>query len=158
MKLNLLLPTSLIFGLFTLSSCARNTPETYNAAQIGYAQEFTMGSVVTVKEILVNRNTLKNRTGTATGAVLGGVVGGVVGKEKDGSTGAAVGGVAGSIIGGLTGAAADKFYGKVPALELTVRDSSGKHFVVIQGRDQTFKAGERVKIITTAAGKTLISK
>jgi len=150
--------TGLAVAALMLSSCSRNTPETYEASQIGYAQEFTVGTLISVKEILVNRNTLKNRTGTGTGAVIGGVVGGAVGKENNGGTGAVLGGAAGAILGGAAGAVADKFYGKVPALELTVKNSEGKHFVVIQGRDQKFTAGESVKIITTAAGKTLISK
>jgi len=140
-----------------LASCARNTPETYNSAQIGYAQEFRPGTLISVKEILVDRETLENRTGAGTGAVIGGILGAVIGNDKDDDTGAAVGGAAGAILGGAIGSGADKYYGKVPALELVVQDEAGVQFIVIQGRDQLFVPGEAVKIITTAAGKTLIS-
>jgi|GEM_PF-4344195 len=143
-------------ALFT--SCARNTPETYNAGQIGYAQEFRPGTLIAVKEILVDRGTLQNRTGAGTGAVVGGIVGGVIGNEQNDSSGAVLGGAAGAILGGVIGSTADKYYGKVPALELTVQDATGSQFIVIQGKDQIFEPGEAIKIITTASGQTLISK
>ncbi len=157
---NILL-TSVLGLSLAVSSCStfQKNPTTYNEGQLGVAQEFRMGRVIQIREVEVDRPSKESNStiGTAAGAIVGGVIGAAVGLGG-GDTEEVLGGAAGAAVGGAIGNKVGSATTRMLALELTVRDDDGYTFIVIQGRDQQFSPGERVKIIEPMDGTTLISK
>ncbi len=157
---NILLSSVLGVSL-AVSSCSmfQKNPTTYSEGQLGVAQEFRMGRVIQIREVEVDRPSKDSNStiGTAAGAIIGGVIGAAVGLGG-GDTQDVLGGAAGAAVGGAVGNKVGSATTKMLALELTVKGDAGDTFIVIQGRDQQFSPGERVKIIEPMDGTTLISK
>jgi outer membrane lipoprotein SlyB len=93
------------------------------------------------------------------GAAAGATVGAIGGSHIGGGSGQAVGAIAGAIVGGLLGQAIEQDANQRTGLELTVLLDSGKYIAVTQeSGEDTFRVGDRVRILTSANGITRVSR
>lgn len=90
--------------------------------------------------------------GTASGAVLGGVAGSTIG----GGRGSVAGAVAGAVLGGVIGSHVEKDANNRQGVEITVLLDGGKYIAVVQEADETFRVGDRVRILS-GRGTTRVS-
>ena len=102
-----------------------------------------MGVVESVREVTIENE--RSGVGAVTGAVVGGVAGSNVGQGK----GATIGTVLGAVAGGIAGQALEKNVGTKRGLEITVKMDSGELRAFVQEADETFRPGERVRIVST---------
>lgn len=142
--MNLLKP--LVLGLtvtVVLGGCASGVGnQDYRRDQVRGVQEVQTGVVESVRQ--VNIEGTKTPVGTGAGAVVGGVAGSHVGGGK----GSVVGTVLGAVVGGVAGAAAEEGVTRRRGLEITVRLDSGRTIAVTQGADESFRPGDRVRILS----------
>ncbi len=86
--------------------------------------------------------------GTAGGAALGAVAGSTVG----GGSGQIAGAIGGAILGGIIGQNIEKSANEKMGVEITVLLDSGKYISVVQGADEPFRSGDRVRILSGSGG------
>jgi len=82
--------------------------------------------------------------GTAGGAALGAVAGSNVG----GGNGQIAGAIGGAILGGIIGNSIEHSANEQQGLEITVQLDSGRYISVVQGAEEPFRPGERVRILS----------
>jgi outer membrane lipoprotein SlyB len=123
----------------------------YSRAQARTVQEVQMGVVESVREVLIEGT--KTPIGPAAGAVIGGVAGSNVGGGK----GSVIGATVGAVLGGVGGAAAEEALTKQKGLEITVRLDSGRIIAVTQAADESFRPGDRVRILS-GGGTTRVTR
>ncbi len=137
--------SALLFG------CATGTGgKDYSREQTRSVQEVQMGVVEAVRE--VNIEGTKTPIGAGAGAVVGGVAGSTIGGGKGSVVGAAVG----AVLGGLGGAAAEEAITRNQGVEITVKLDSGRLIAVTQTADESFRVGDRVRILS-GGGTTRVS-
>jgi outer membrane lipoprotein SlyB len=137
--------SALLFG------CATGTGgKDYSREQTRTVQEVQMGVVEAVRE--VNIEGTKTPIGAGAGAVVGGVAGSTIGGGKGSVVGAAVG----AVLGGLGGAAAEEAITRNQGVEITVKLDSGRLIAVTQTADESFRVGDRVRILS-GGGTTRVS-
>lgn len=129
-----------------LGGCATYTPGEDDAGPrrpAPQAREQTeyLGVVEGVREVEIP----SQRTGVApaAGAVIGGTIGAEVGRGR----GSAAGVVVGTVIGGVAGEAAAQA-GTEKGVEITVRLDEGRVIAVTQPAGETFKPGDRVRVLS----------
>lgn len=143
--------TVLVAGALTLIGCASGTGgKDYSRDQTRSAQEVQMGIVESVRE--VNIEGTKTPIGAGAGAVVGGVAGSTVG----GGRGSVVGAALGAVLGGLGGAAVEETATRNKGVEITVKLDSGRLIAVTQSADETFRVGDRVRVLS-GGGTTRVS-
>ncbi|MEW6119343.1 MAG: glycine zipper 2TM domain-containing protein [Pseudomonadota bacterium] len=146
-----LLGLCLTAGAFVLAGCASGTGgKDYSRAQTRTVQEVQMGVVESVRE--VNIEGTKTPIGAGAGAVVGGVAGSTVGGGK----GRVVGATVGAVLGGLGGATAEEAITREKGVEITIRLDSGRLIAVTQAADESFRVGDRVRILS-GGGTTRVS-
>ena len=113
----------------------------YRAYQVGAAQEVRFGVVESVRDVrLGGPNT---GVGAASGAALGMVAGSNVG----GGSGQIAGAIAGTVLGGIIGHNVEESANQRPGIEVTVQLDSGRYVSVVQGVDELFQPGDRVRVL-----------
>ena len=132
MKRVILISSVTIMLLF--SACATNNGPEYNGNTYQEIKSYEIGTVTSVRPVVIS----DNGTGTFLGAIVGTVLGSIVG-EGSGNTLA-------TLAGGLGGAYAGDQIGKANASELSVRLDNGNHVVVVV-KGKGFLVGDRIKII-----------
>lgn len=135
----------LAIGLLSLvlAACASsNSGSVYSRDDARKVQTVKTGVVESVRQVKLEGT--KTPIGTATGAVVGGVAGGSVGS---GGRTSAVAAVLGAVVGGIAGSMAEEGITRKDALEITVKLDGGAMIAIVQEADDTFKAGEKVRII-----------
>jgi len=105
-------------------------------------QSVRFGVVESIREVRIDP--YDSGLGAFTGATIGGIAGSNVG----GGSGQAVGMVAGALLGGILGQNIEKSANERPGIEITVLLDSGKYIAVVQGADEAFRAGDRVRILS----------
>ena len=85
---------------------------------------------------------------TGLGAFTGAAIGGIAGSNVGGGSGQAVGAIAGALLGGIIGQNMEKSANEQAGVEITVLLDSGKYIAVVQGADEQFRAGDRVRILS----------
>jgi len=108
-------------------------------------QTVRLGVVDSVREVKIDGT--RSGVGAGAGAVVGGVAGSTVGQGR----GATVGAVLGSVAGGVAGQAAEQGATRQTGLEITVKLDSGRLIAVTQAADDTFKPGDRVRVLSDGA-------
>ncbi|MBZ0224242.1 MAG: glycine zipper 2TM domain-containing protein [Dokdonella sp.] len=150
-SLGVLTSTMLVAAIVSLAGCASGTGgKDYSRAQTRTVQEVQMGIVESVRE--VNIEGTKTPIGAGAGAVVGGVAGSTVGSGKGSVVGAAVG----AVLGGLGGAAIEEGVTRNKGVEITVKLDSGRLIAITQSADETFQAGDRVRVLS-GGGTTRVS-
>ena len=120
--------------MLILSGCATNNGPEYNGNTYQEIKTYEIGTVQSVRPVVVS----DNGTGTFIGALVGTVLGSVVGKGR--------GSVLTTLAGGLGGAYAGNQIGKANASELSVHLNNGQNIVVVV-KGKNFLVGDKVKII-----------
>ena len=104
-------------------------------------QSVRFGVVESVREVRIDPR--ETGVGTAGGAVLGGLAGSNVG----GGNGQIAGAIGGAILGGILGQNIEKSANERRGLEVTVLLDTGKYIAIVQEADESFRAGDRVRIL-----------
>ena len=135
---------ALLATLLALGACADTG---YRTEPLPPAESERSGVVEEVRAV-----PLDSRIGSTAGTVIGGTVGGTagrtVGSGRGSQTTAVVGAVVGSIAGNMMGDRA----GSSEGVEITLRLDNGRQLIVVQPAGETFKPGERVRVVSDAKG------
>lgn len=118
---------------------------TYSREQARREQTVRMGYVESVREVKLEGT--RSGVGPAAGAVAGGIAGSSIGSGR----GAALGTVAGAVIGGIAGQAAEQGVTAKRGIEVTVKLDNGQMVAIMQEADETFRPGDRVRILSDGA-------
>ena len=108
------------------------------------------GVVESVRGVRID--TAYTGVGGTTGAILGGIAGSTVG----GGNGQIAGAVAGALLGGIIGSNVEKDANNRPGIEVTVLLDGGTYIAVVQEADETFRIGDRVRVLS-GRGSTRVS-
>lgn len=114
----------------------------YSREQARREQTVRMGHVESVREVKLEGQ--RSGVGPAAGAVAGGIAGSSIGQGR----GSALGAVAGAVIGGIAGQAAEQGLTTKRGIEVTVKLDSGQMVAIMQEADETFRPGDRVRILS----------
>lgn len=139
-----------LLGLFIAACASSNSGSVYSRDEARRVQTVKTGVIESVRQVKLEGT--KSSVGTVAGAAVGGVAGSAVGHGR-GSTVAAV---IGAVVGGIAGAAAEEGFTRKDALEITVKVDGGGLIAIVQEADDTFKAGEKVRLIESG-GTTRVS-
>ena len=140
MKTTKLLVATLISVL--LVACASsNSGSVYSRDEARKVQTVKTGVVESVRPVKLEG------TKSPVGTIAGGAVGGIAGSSVGGGRGSAIAAVIGAVVGGLAGSAAEEGITRKDGLEITVKLDGGGLVAVVQEADETFKAGEKVRLV-----------
>ena len=129
-----------------LAGCAPGLGSgSYTREQARREQTVRMGYVESVREVKIEGT--RSGVGAATGAVAGGIGGSTIGHGR----GSAVAAVAGAVVGGIAGQAAEQGITAKRGVEVTVKLDNGSMVAITQEADETFRPGERVRILSDGA-------
>jgi len=117
----------------------------YSRDQARREQTVRMGHVESVREVKLEGT----RTGIGPGA--GAVAGGIAGSSIGHGRGSALAAVAGAVVGGIAGQAAEQGFTAKRGVEVTVKLDSGQMVAIMQEADETFRPGDRVRILSDGA-------
>ena len=120
--------------------------KTYTRAQAQSAMQVYYGTVLTVADVKIEAEE------TGAGAAVGGIAGGVAGSTVGGGRGKKLATTAGALGGAAVGSAMERARGKQAGLELEVELDDGRIMVIVQGKDNEYAVGDRVRIIQGADG------
>lgn len=124
----------------------------YTRGQVRGEQSVRLGTVESVRDVVIDaRNT---GTGTLAGAAIGGVAGSTVGGGSRANT---AGAIAGAVVGGLIGNAVEKSGNDRKGVEVTVRLEDGRLIAITQEKDEEFRTGDRVRILS-GQGATRVTR
>ena len=130
-------------ALALLAGCAVRP---FGNSEAPEAQEVRMGVVEEVRQVPLPGSS--GIVGTLGGGAVGGIAGGTVGSGRGGSAASVVGAVAGSVAGRAIESAATAREG----LGISVRLDSGRMLLILQPDGESFKPGERVRVLSGARG------
>ena len=117
----------------------------YSRDQARREQTVRMGYVESVREVKLEGT--RSGIGPAAGAVAGGVAGSSIGRGR----GSVLGAIGGAVIGGIAGQAVEQGTTAKQGVEVTVKLDSGQMVAVMQEADETFRPGDRVRILSDGA-------
>jgi len=156
MKRRFTLLTSVLLASAVLAGCA--TPGLgggdYNRRQVRGEMTVRLGIIETVRDVTIDARGAESGTGTLVGAGLGGIAGSTVG---GGNRANAAGAIAGAVVGALIGSAVEKGNNDRRGVEVTVRLEGGKLIAVTQEKDEDFRVGDKVRILS-GQGVTRVSR
>ena len=124
----------------------------YTRGQVRGEQSVRIGTVEAVRDVTIDAR--DTGTGTLAGAAIGGVAGSTVG---GGSRANAVGAIAGAVVGGLIGNAVEKNNNDRRGVEVTLRLEDGRVIAITQEKDEEFRVGDRVRILS-GQGTTRVTR
>jgi outer membrane lipoprotein SlyB len=104
-----------------------------------------LGVVESVRDVTIDARGGESGTGTMVGAALGGIGGSTVGGSDRAH---AAGAIAGAVVGGLIGGAIDKGTNNRRGVEVTVRLEDGRLTAITQEKDEEFRVGDKVRILS----------
>ena len=134
---SVLAATAVIIGCASTSSGS-----VYSGGQARQEQTVRMGVVESVRQVSIEGSK------SGVGSVAGGLVGGVAGSNVGGGRGSAIGAIIGAVAGGVAGDAIEEGATKKQGLEITVKLDSGELRAITQEADETFRQGERVRLLS----------
>ncbi len=126
-----------------LVGCAASMDgDTYTRGQVRQVENVQMATVEGVRNIMIEG------TKTAIGAGAGTIIGSVAGANSNrGSAGSVIASVVGAVVGGMAGAGIEEGITRQSGLEITIKYDDGKMVAVVQGDNEKFKVGDRVRVI-----------
>ncbi len=138
-----LLKSSVAACALMLGGCAYHAGSAdYRGYEARGEQAVRFGVVETVREVRIQpRDT---GVGSSAGAFLGGVAGSHAGR----GSGNIVGFIGGAIIGSIVGHNVEQASNELRGLEVTVLLDSGQYIAIVQGADEAFRAGDRVRVLS----------
>ena len=114
----------------------------YRGYEVRGEQSVRFGVVETVRPVRI----LPAETGV--GGAAGAFIGGIAGSHAGSGHGNIVGAIGGAIIGSIIGQNVERSANERPGVELTVLLDSGKYIAVVQEADESFRAGDRVRVLS----------
>jgi outer membrane lipoprotein SlyB len=127
-----------------ITGCASTSSgSVYSGGQARQEQTVRMGVVESVRQVSIEGS--KSGVGTVAGGLVGGVAGSNIG---GGSRGSAIGSILGAVAGGVAGNAIEQGATKKQGLEITVKLDNGELRAITQEADETFRQGERVRLLS----------
>ena len=114
----------------------------YRGYQTRTEQSVRFGVVESLRPVKIDAT--DSGVGTVAGATLGGIAGSTVG----GGSGQAAAAVAGALVGGIIGYNVEKDANARSGIEITVLLDGGKYIAVVQEADESFRVGDRVRILS----------
>lgn len=144
---------SLLAVTVGMAGCAgrSSSGSVYTQGQAQREQTVRMGVVESVRQVTIEPQQ------SGVGAATGGIVGGVAGANVGGGRGSIVGTVLGAVAGGLAGQAAEGAFTRKAGLEITVKLDNGELRAITQEADETFRPGERVRLLS-GTGPTRVTR
>jgi outer membrane lipoprotein SlyB len=133
-----------LVGSVLLAACS--TPNVgggdyaYEGSRTVQAVQF--GTVESVRDV-----TIASGGSNIIGAIAGGVAGAALGHRMGEGNGNAVATVLGALAGGAVGEGVESAAGKSTGVEVTVRLDNGYVIAVTQGKDESFRVGDRVEVV-----------
>lgn len=124
----------------------------YSRAQTRGEQSVRIGVIESVRDVVIDAR--DTGTGSLAGAALGGVAGSTLGQGNKAST---AGAIAGAVVGSIVGAAIEKSNNDKKGVEVTIKLDEGRLIAVTQEKDEDFRTGDRVRILS-GNGVTRVSK
>jgi outer membrane lipoprotein SlyB len=124
----------------------------YNRAQVRGEQSVRLGVVENVRDVTIDA--YNTGTGTLAGAALGGIAGSTVGGGHNAN---AAGAIAGALIGGIIGSNVEKNANDRRGVEVMVRLENGKLIAITQEKDEEFRVGDQVRILS-GQGATRVTR
>ena len=115
----------------------------YRYYQARGEQSVRFGVVETIRDVRLGGP--ETGVGSAGGAALGMVAGSNVG----GGSGQVAGAIGGAILGGIIGHNVEREANQRPGVEVTVLLDSGRYVAIVQEADEQFRAGDRVRILSS---------
>ena len=106
----------------------------YAPYEVRGEQTVRFGVVESVRDVRLHGG--ESGVGAASGAAIGMVAG------------SNVGGGSGQVVGGLIGSNVERSANEQVGVEVTVLLDSGKYLAVVQGADELFRAGDRVRVLS----------
>lgn len=126
-----------------LAGCAEGLGGgSYTRDEARREQNVRMGMVESVRQVQIEG------TRTIVGPAAGAVVGGIAGSSVGGGRGSDIAAVLGAVAGGVAGQAIEQGTTRRTGVEITVKLDSGALVAIVQEADETFKAGDRVRILS----------
>jgi outer membrane lipoprotein SlyB len=145
MKQSIIVLAAAAFAM-VLTGCAPGLGgSSYSREQARREQTVRMGVVESVREVKLEGT--RSGVGPAAGAVVGGVAGSTIGSGR----GSAVGAVLGAVVGGVAGQATEQGVTSKRGVEVTVKLDNGQMVAIMQEADETFRPGDRVRILSDGA-------
>jgi outer membrane lipoprotein SlyB len=131
-------------AIAVITGCASTSSgSVYSGGQARQEQTVRLGVVESVRQVSIEGS--KSGTGTVAGGLVGGVAGSNIG---GGSRGSAIGTIIGAVAGGVAGNAIEQGVTRKQGLEITVKLDNGELRAITQEADETFRAGERVRLLS----------
>jgi outer membrane lipoprotein SlyB len=137
---------SLLLCLAITGGCASQSGGSYATTQQRSVLTIKRGQVTDIEVVRISNDS------TALGVVGGGVAGGVIGSLFGGGTGRTLTALGGALLGALGGAAIEKGVRDGNAYQISVRLDSGDEMAIVQDLDDTFRPGDRVRVLTGRDG------
>lgn len=139
-------------SVFAMTGCETSSQgsKTYTRGQAQQAMDVYTGTVLNVANVTIE----PDETGGA--AAAGGVAGGVVGSTIGNGSGRTLATLGGALAGAAVGNKAEQSMRTKAALEIEVELDDGRTMVVVQEGDDTFTAGDRVRVVVDARGTTRV--
>ncbi len=129
-----------------LAGCAPGLGgSSYSREQARREQTVRMGYVESLREVKLEGT--RSGVGPAAGAVVGGIAGSTVGQGR----GSAIAAVIGAVAGGVAGQATEQGVTGKRGVEVTVKLDNGQMVAITQEADDTFRPGDRVRILSDGA-------
>jgi outer membrane lipoprotein SlyB len=127
-----------------LAGCAYppQSASVYQYYQTGNEQLVRTGTVESTRNVTIANP--ESGVGSLGGAALGGLAGSNIGS----GTGQAAGVIAGAIAGGLLGQRVERSASNNAGIEITVRLDTGELVAITQTADESFRPGERVRLLS----------
>lgn len=130
-----------LLSLLMVACASSNSGSVYTREEARKIQTVRTGIVESVRQVKLEGT--KSQIGTVAGGAVGGIAGSSVGDGR----GSAVAAVIGAVVGGIAGAAAEEVATRKDGLEITVKLDGGGLVAIVQEADETFIAGEKVRLI-----------
>ena len=128
-----------------MTGCSGLGSGSYTREQARREQTVRMGYVESIREVKLEGT--QSGAGAVGGAVLGGVGGRAIGR----GTGSTVASVIGAVAGGVAGHMAEGNITAKRGVEVTVKLDNGQMVAITQEADDTFRPGDRVRILSDGA-------
>lgn len=138
-----------VVAMAALAGCAStsNSGSVYGTGEAGREQTVRMGVVESIRQVTIEPQ--RSGVGAVAGGAVGAVLGGAAGNHAGRGVGGAILGVLGAVGGGLAGDAIERSGNRKPGLEITVKLDNGELRAITQEADETFKPGERVRLLSS---------
>ena len=144
-----LLILTLALGL-VLSGCASRGGTTYSDGEVRQVQTVQYGTVVDVVDVMVEEDP------SIVGPLVGGVAGGVLGSLFGSGTGRTLFTLGGAALGAIAGGATEYQMRRYKAMQLTMELDDGGTIVVVQGYQEFFVKGDKVRIVSMGDGRARV--